>query len=877
MSILDQISKKIKQPQKNEQAEMQKDVPVQKVLPVNPVAQILDNPTQQENKNDLKTSRVLENILNEIGLIKRIIIRNQEQQKTSKDEQVIKPEITSTKRASVALQRDGVRASKKTVKPSAQKATKPSKVTPTKKTPKKTKPATGTPKAMPAPVSEKEPEKIGEGDILGSIVKWVFGGIMAAGGIVMFMRDMFDSLLNGMFGGEDGGPLGPLKTVLEGMMVPIKAVYAVVETAATIVGTVLKEGMLGIGQMWKEAKLLLMSDTLVMKGIRKLLGIEVTDEEKRALAEDVAKGREKREERMKGYIDKIKGEKPKPAPPPAATPQPTQALPTPAPKVKPTGTQTITQARAQEPTVAKPAPTPSIGQPAVPAVEKPAAGPRVQKAAPAPAPAGGAPTPTPTPTPTAAGPAPAGAPTGAPPSTPSAEPAKPPPSPSFQEGKKKMLDAMDKEGIKAPDARAQILAQTAHESGSFKYTQELGNAKYFQRYEGRKDLGNVNPGDGLRYIGRGFLQTTGRVNYQQFKDAYGVDVISDPEKLAKPEYAAESALFWFRKNAKKVQNMSKGNWTDTTAVTRAVNGGLNGLADRLKYYEMFKNDPEVVGKEAAAGAAGAAPPVPGAVPGAQAAPAPAAAAPSSTVASAPAAAPAGGGSISAVTTKQNDGVNISGLNPDFEKRLAAMAADFMQKTGKKLMITSGLRTAQKQKELWDAKLKETGGNVAETRKWVAEPPPPFGNGKVNSHMSGLAIDINARGDAGINVLAGSRSQSTGWLEQFGLVRNVPGEDWHVQLASVPPTPDNPNKPGAPIAVPGKDGAPVNVATGQSAPEPKTPAKSGESVGGNPTSGADLNQKSAEVGSDKADKPKGNVNINVVNAPKVAAVSSTKYS
>jgi putative chitinase len=189
--------------------------------------------------------------------------------------------------------------------------------------------------------------------------------------------------------------------------------------------------------------------------------------------------------------------------------------------------------------------------------------------------------------------------------TPSAKPAtklppmKAPASPGFQVGKKEVLTAMDKEGIKNPDARAQILAQTAHESGSFKYTQELGNAQYFQRYEGRKDLGNVNPGDGLKYIGRGFLQTTGRVNYQQFADAFHVDVINNPEKLAEPSYAAESALFWFKKNAKKVERMSNGDWTDTKGVTRAVNGGYNGLDDRMRYYEMFKNDPEVVGKAVA--------------------------------------------------------------------------------------------------------------------------------------------------------------------------------------------------------------------------------------------------------------------------------------
>ena len=149
---------------------------------------------------------------------------------------------------------------------------------------------------------------------------------------------------------------------------------------------------------------------------------------------------------------------------------------------------------------------------------------------------------------------------------------KKPPSSSFQQGKKEVLNALTAEGVTDPVARAQILAQTAHESGGFKYTQEIGDVSYFQKYEGRKDLGNIYPGDGVRFIGRGFLQTTGRTNYQQFKDEFGVDVVNNPEILAEPQYAAKSALFWFKKNAKKVERLSGGDWSNTEGVTRAVNG-----------------------------------------------------------------------------------------------------------------------------------------------------------------------------------------------------------------------------------------------------------------------------------------------------------------
>jgi putative chitinase len=158
-----------------------------------------------------------------------------------------------------------------------------------------------------------------------------------------------------------------------------------------------------------------------------------------------------------------------------------------------------------------------------------------------------------------------------------------------------MIAALDSEGIKDPNARAQIVAQAAHESGKFKFTTELGGDSYFLKYDGRKDLGNTQPGDGPRFKGRGFLQTTGRVNYQQFKDAFNVDVINNPEILGEAKYAAQSALFWFKKNAKKVQNLSKGDWADTKGITKAVNGGYNGLAEREHYFEIFKNDPEITG------------------------------------------------------------------------------------------------------------------------------------------------------------------------------------------------------------------------------------------------------------------------------------------
>ena len=141
-----------------------------------------------------------------------------------------------------------------------------------------------------------------------------------------------------------------------------------------------------------------------------------------------------------------------------------------------------------------------------------------------------------------------------------------------------IVSAMDEFGIDTPVRQAAFLAQIGHESGGLRYTTELwGPTPAQTRYEGRKDLGNVRPGDGLRFRGRGLIQTTGRDNFNATGRALGVDLLANPELLAEPELAARSAgWFWQSRNLNVLADSG-----DFLALTKRINGGTNGLADRL--------------------------------------------------------------------------------------------------------------------------------------------------------------------------------------------------------------------------------------------------------------------------------------------------------
>lgn len=142
--------------------------------------------------------------------------------------------------------------------------------------------------------------------------------------------------------------------------------------------------------------------------------------------------------------------------------------------------------------------------------------------------------------------------------------------------------AMAEFEIDTPMRQAAFLAQIGHESGSLRWIVELwGPTDAQKRYEGRKDLGNTEPGDGYKYRGRGLIQTTGRANYKATGDALGVDLIGQPELLGQPELAARSAAWFWQEHDLNILADSG----DMRQITRRINGGYNGLDDRLALYQ----------------------------------------------------------------------------------------------------------------------------------------------------------------------------------------------------------------------------------------------------------------------------------------------------
>lgn len=143
--------------------------------------------------------------------------------------------------------------------------------------------------------------------------------------------------------------------------------------------------------------------------------------------------------------------------------------------------------------------------------------------------------------------------------------------------------------IDTPARQAAFLAQIGHESGSLKYTSELwGPTSAQSRYEGREDLGNTQPGDGSKYRGHGLIQATGRHNHARVRDRLRArfenvpNFEEEPKKLAESPWAELSACdYWDEHGLNELADSGH-----FKAITRKINGGLNGLEDRIARYEL---------------------------------------------------------------------------------------------------------------------------------------------------------------------------------------------------------------------------------------------------------------------------------------------------
>jgi putative chitinase len=150
--------------------------------------------------------------------------------------------------------------------------------------------------------------------------------------------------------------------------------------------------------------------------------------------------------------------------------------------------------------------------------------------------------------------------------------------------------ALQAHGVDTMLRTAAFVAQLAHESGEFRFMEELWGPTPAQvRYEPPSDLakrlGNSEAGDGKRFKGRGPIQITGRFNYRKYGDLLGVDLVGQPELAAKPEHAFSTAGLFWRSNG--LNELADGE--QFVAITKRINGGTNGLADREKYYARAKS------------------------------------------------------------------------------------------------------------------------------------------------------------------------------------------------------------------------------------------------------------------------------------------------
>ena len=172
----------------------------------------------------------------------------------------------------------------------------------------------------------------------------------------------------------------------------------------------------------------------------------------------------------------------------------------------------------------------------------------------------------------------------------------------------------EKFGIKSALRLAHFLAQAGHESGGFRVTNENLNysakglqgifKKYFPSegialeyakkpqkianrvYSGRMGNGNEATGDGYKFRGRGYIQLTGRDNYTAFGKSIDVAIEENPDIVSTTHALTSAAWFWSKNKLNEIADTGA---TDevVTKITKRVNGGTIGLADRIKHFKEF--------------------------------------------------------------------------------------------------------------------------------------------------------------------------------------------------------------------------------------------------------------------------------------------------
>lgn len=139
-------------------------------------------------------------------------------------------------------------------------------------------------------------------------------------------------------------------------------------------------------------------------------------------------------------------------------------------------------------------------------------------------------------------------------------------------------------GIVTIERQAHFLSQVAHESCQLLYNKEIASGAAYDTGRLAAALGNTpeKDGDGQKYKGRGLIQITGKFNYGKLSKDWGIDAVSNPDILLTPENSVRSACwFWWKNGLNKLVDSG----ATVEQITRKVNGGKNGLQERIKFYE----------------------------------------------------------------------------------------------------------------------------------------------------------------------------------------------------------------------------------------------------------------------------------------------------